>query len=1277
VPELPEVTQEFDADVQPYLDGIALMIEATQKFAEEVNNAISDVDALNAAIRALPDEKTIHLNVDTTGMPEAAAAAAGTGNVAPDTAGMAAEAAADEAVGDAADEADAKVRLLSEAEDANAAAALRDAAAQEALRAAAEDAGAGFARAGENAYTGEAAFARLDEILKEQGGDWEEVDVGAGRAAESLDEVGLSYREMVEQGILPADSALRGAGDAADETRAAYESLIDQGLAPADAAWAAQYTRIGATSEALSSAGDAALTDAEHLGAVGNAAEVATVPFTALGLAARDATVSFAAVGDDLVRAGADAEETAGGFGLLGSAANAVVNGFASVEETWKNTNVVWGLSLNALHWIVMGSMELAAVAVPALVAFGAAADVGLQGAVETGQRLESVYTVTESLGGAFNTTGGEALGLKGNLQAAQNAADPEIWELLGAAINGVKDTSGSFVQMGTQVIGTLDRFAAAVDVELAGAFGGQLTGLMKEGATDLTEFGQVLGNVGHLIANLASEMPGLAEVLLKLLSGTTGFAAALIGAAGPLTTFAMGVEESWRWGGLLSNMLGSVTTKASGFGLSLATGLESLSNFGRDAEDSEEALTGWRAAAAGASEGALGLAGGLESAGAVLSGPWGWVIIGAAAGLTLLIMRISEAKSAAQQFVSGLEQAINGANVTQGFSDITAGLTAVQTKLTETGEAAKTTGTLVTASGSSFKGLDSSVSTAVQAVNTYKTAQTQLTGQAADVIAAGAEISSKWGLSVPAAFSAADNAGLKVGTMFNSQGQLTKVALQQIQNYIQGLQIMSGNSSALGNNINAVNYQLGLQGSQVSKLNSAWDNFMSVVTGGTAAWASLSDDLQQLGNTASTVGGKIQAFTGTSVQGMQQIGQSLKSFGGTSAQVWQNFDAALTQANTVTDWWRTSAASGATNSKQLTEAIATTTAQFVPYVGSSKAALAETMALAQEAGGPAYNASKSLAQNYQTLKTWTDQNAVSQSKYNTLLGNATAQLSNVSQAAQQFSQTLQSDVAQAVAAGSVNLNQVTKDTQNFTTALQHNQPQSKAVTTDIDQMAGQFYHSGMNAQSAASLIYQLGIDQGLTKNQAQGLAGEMTTAMNNIHGAGNAAHSTSGNMDGLEGSMHGAAGAAYQLAMNINDIPNSKNVYVNVQEALTGTVGAGGILPTLSGHAAGYRVPGYGGGDVHPAMLEGGEAVVPKHLTPTVAPFLKAHGVPGFEGGGIMGSDGGYGGFGGGGDRPIHVHVEMNGTQVASALIPSLTAANGRYAVRNSGKATGVWKPV
>ena len=64
-----------------------------------------------------------------------------------------------------------------------------------------------------------------------------------------------------------------------------------------------------------------------------------------------------------------------------------------------------------------------------------------------------------------------------------------------------------------------------------------------------------------------------------------------------------------------------------------------------------------------------------------------------------------------------------------------------------------------------------------------------------------------------------------------------------------------------------------------------------------------------------------------------------------------------------------------------------------------------------------------------------------------------------------------------------------------------------------------------------------------------------------------------------------------------------------------------GGVRPTPSGHAAGWRVPGYGGGDRWPVLVEGGETIVPEHLTPAVAPLMKAHGVPGFASGGVVGS--------------------------------------------------------
>lgn len=66
-------------------------------------------------------------------------------------------------------------------------------------------------------------------------------------------------------------------------------------------------------------------------------------------------------------------------------------------------------------------------------------------------------------------------------------------------------------------------------------------------------------------------------------------------------------------------------------------------------------------------------------------------------------------------------------------------------------------------------------------------------------------------------------------------------------------------------------------------------------------------------------------------------------------------------------------------------------------------------------------------------------------------------------------------------------------------------------------------------------------------------------------------------------------------------------------------------VIPDLGGLSTGGQVPGYGGGDKHLALLEGGEAVIDKERTRQYAWFLKAIGVPGFAGGGLVGGIPGY----------------------------------------------------
>jgi SLT domain-containing protein len=62
-----------------------------------------------------------------------------------------------------------------------------------------------------------------------------------------------------------------------------------------------------------------------------------------------------------------------------------------------------------------------------------------------------------------------------------------------------------------------------------------------------------------------------------------------------------------------------------------------------------------------------------------------------------------------------------------------------------------------------------------------------------------------------------------------------------------------------------------------------------------------------------------------------------------------------------------------------------------------------------------------------------------------------------------------------------------------------------------------------------------------------------------------------------------------------------------------------GPTLPTLH-FASGGRVPGWGGGDIQPALLEPGETVVSKEHSRALAGVFAAAGVPGYQLGGIIG---------------------------------------------------------
>ena len=82
----------------------------------------------------------------------------------------------------------------------------------------------------------------------------------------------------------------------------------------------------------------------------------------------------------------------------------------------------------------------------------------------------------------------------------------------------------------------------------------------------DLIGLGEFFGNLGHDILMAAAQMPGLAEVLLRVIVLMTGFLGFLLSIGSKIGLFgvsiltaAMAIEEFMRWGGLLVSLLGKM----------------------------------------------------------------------------------------------------------------------------------------------------------------------------------------------------------------------------------------------------------------------------------------------------------------------------------------------------------------------------------------------------------------------------------------------------------------------------------------------------------------------------------------------------------------------------------------------------------------------------------------------------------------------------------------------------------------------------------------------
>jgi hypothetical protein len=814
-------------------------------------------------------------------------------------------------------------------------------------------------------------------------------------------------------------------------------------------------------------------------------------------LASLDSSLAMTMIAVDELQDGyaKTAEEAMASAAVQVGAATAVKDAVAknsAINIGW------WRLSSNAIHWIIAGTTELLAVVVPAIVAAGAWAAVWAEGAGDVYTRMTAVYDATEALGTANHETAGQVVGLGHALQTAQTAADPQVFEALGGMINIVKESAGGLIGVGTQLGIVFDKFLADLVLEFhkGGTAATTMQDLLKDMEPDLVRIGEVFGNLGRAIAGFASQMPGLAEVLLHVLEMITRFAADVIDFAAKLhiggwsvLTFAIALEEFNRWGSLtvgLMGRMGMATAELSGStGSYFLMGdrfigiiknlimLLPAAGFAVLSLASKIPLIGAKL---------IGTTEDVDAAGAAMKAfvadlsaveTVGIALIGVA--LAYLVYHFVDTGKAAQQYANSIQNAVNATEASKGaFGAVSAQFSAVQSNASKAAHAFASMGFSQAAGQIKADMVPALGDLARDTLNTAQGAQ---------------YLAEKYHTNLAGAMAMATAAGVKLTTGILGSGRAAQQARQMIADYVQGMLAMGAGSNQIASDVNAIGLQSALAATKLSTLNQAWDSFMQGVTGGTGDMAEFQTSLanigQVIGHTTNNLG---EATVKLNANG-KAFAQDLTSYTGKGAAAWTNFDQIVgSTMPSMADWFRQAGAEGAISGKDITKAILDMSSEMVPFAEKSKTAQAELVAFAQQSGDN--------IKNFQQLKDQIKDTGANEGNLSKLTNQATIAMSNLSQIAKNMSDVMNAQADTAISNAALKTSGYDQAVTNLTNAIKTygaNSPQAvadaQAVTRAWDRaqaMANEVARGARNAQSAIDAMHGTTIDIGVNTVYSQ-----------------------------------------------------------------------------------------------------------------------------------------------------------------------------------------------
>jgi hypothetical protein len=917
------------------------------------------------------------------------------------------------------------------------------------------------------------------------------------------------------------------------------------------------------------------------------------------------------------------------------------------------------------VHWIIAGGAELAAVLIPALVAFGAAALVAAQGAQMVEQHMSALYDATEATANMFHVTVGSALGLHSALQQAQNAANPIVFSVLGGVINILKGNFQDLASVGLQVMRVFQTFTARVVADFQSGFGTQIHGLLSGMVTDLVSFGQILGNVGHALLNFATDMPGLAHVLLAVADGISQVILWVSRLPGWLITTVMVFEEAWRWGGLLASVvlriaeafgaLGTlgipaiaailttfgtiVQSVALGFGLfleNIGKVVAALPVFAAETDAAGAAIAGFGGAV-------------FDAVAAVPAWALGIGVV-ATAALGFLVYKIVTAKSAIQQLGDSMQHTVDTASGMKVFGDIASNIARLvpiqQQAAASADQLGKSAGNIGIAYGRNASAVTIAASGMRNAADSANTALRQQQQDMVNASQAVTYLSRAYGVSFIGALELGTQAGVQWDQGIGRMSVAADINRLKVLDLMAGYKAMGQSAGAVGMDMTALAIQSGLQASKIQQLTQAWQAYMGLLTGGTNSLATFEQGLQNIGTVASSSAGTLFEATGKMNASTQQFATSLQGFTGKSAQNWQNFNQVVTTgAEGFISWMQTAGAAGAVSGNQMAGAVKNVVGQLLPFAAHSAAARAELAGLAAQTGAV-------VPPTMKALEAWR-KGGMSAAQMARFVQDATAKLSDMGQLAQKLGNVFQNDLAAMFDKAKIAASGLPGALSTLSTAMHTNSTSASVMQGDILNVAQRLLNLHTSLPTISALLNSMGINLSAAGVKALIASGQLQAAGNSAATAG--------------GKMNGATGAARALAGALSSL-HSVNLTVTTSYITEGAPGLGGTgfknVPHFQAGtdaaARGLALVGEHGPEL--VWFHGGEKVTP---APETRQFLNspaaARGAPGAAAAG--------------GDVHLHATIPVTATLDGKAIFQAVQRESWRWSLRNSG-APGAWIP-